>query len=177
MGYVGRLSPEKNCVAVGDAVAQMGAPYRAVFVGPSYDPAYARQVRAAARGGIFVPPVEHVGDALAALDVLVLASPAEGGPLVVLEALAAGIPVVATPVGNLPDLVKRHGELLVTVPIDPSPDQLAAAVRGTLASDWRDKLPGIRTVVEQHFSAQRMAHDWIDYLEATCPSAAHRSSR
>jgi len=63
VGYVGRLSPEKNCTAVGDAVAVMGAPYRAVFVGPSYDPAYARQVHAAASGGIFVPPVEHVGDA------------------------------------------------------------------------------------------------------------------
>ena len=57
-----------------------------------------------------------------------LVSPAEGGPLVVLEALAAGIPVVATPVGNLPDLVQRHGELIVSVPIDPSPEQLAGAI-------------------------------------------------
>ena len=104
-------------------------------------------------------------------------SPAEGGPLVVLEALAAGTPVVATPVGNLPDLVQRHGELLVSVPIDPSPEQLEGAIRRALTPVWRDKLPGTRTVVEQHFSAQRMAHDWTDYLEATCLSAAHRSSR
>ena len=153
IGYVGRLSPEKNCIAVGNAVAAMGAPYRAVFVGPSYDPAYARQVHAAARGGIFVPPVEHVGDALAALDVLVLVSPAEGGPLVLLEALAAGLPVVATPVGNLPDLVQRHGELFVTVPVDPTQEQLAAAARRALAPEWRLPSSGIRAVIEQHFSA------------------------
>jgi len=150
---------------------------RLVQASSRYDPAYARQVQAAARGGIFVPPVEHVGDALAALDVLVLVSPAEGGPLVVLEALAAGIPVVATPVGNLPDLVRRHGELFVSVPIDPGPQQLAVTVRRALAPAWRDNLPGICSVVEQHFSAQRMTNDWTDYLEATCRSAARRSSR
>jgi len=42
---------------------------------------------------------------LNALDLLVIASATETGPLVLLEALACGVPVVSTPVGRAPELL------------------------------------------------------------------------
>jgi glycosyltransferase involved in cell wall biosynthesis len=68
---------------------------------------------------------------IAGSDVLVLASRSEGQPLAVLEAMAAGLCVVATPVGGIPDLVE-HGRTGLLVPPD-DPDALAATLDGLLA--------------------------------------------
>jgi glycosyltransferase involved in cell wall biosynthesis len=51
--------------------------------------------------------IGDVSGALAASDVFVLSSDWEGNPLAVMEAMAAGLPVVATDVGGVPELV-RH---------------------------------------------------------------------
>jgi glycosyltransferase involved in cell wall biosynthesis len=55
-----------------------------------------------------------VGDVLAALDVVAFSSDREGTPLAVMEAMAAGKPIVATGVGGVPDLVEDgvHGLLV-----------------------------------------------------------------
>ncbi len=63
---------------------------------------------------------------------LVVPSLTEGSPLIVLEAMAAGVPVVASAVGGIPDQV-RHDEEGVLVPPD-DPDALAGAL-GSLLED------------------------------------------
>jgi glycosyltransferase involved in cell wall biosynthesis len=68
---------------------------------------------------------------LRSFDVFALPSTIEGLPLVVLEAMAAGVPVVATPVGGVGELV-RDGETGLLVPPE-DPDALAAALRRLLA--------------------------------------------
>ena len=125
VGFVGRISPEKNPLATSRAVCALGAGYRAVYVGKGYG----EDLRPAARNitpdAILVEPMHHVGDALHALDCLIMASPAEGFSLVLIESLMARLPVVATRVGVVRDLDEDHGLQLITVPIDPSPRQLA----------------------------------------------------
>ncbi|HEY8002315.1 MAG TPA: glycosyltransferase [Solirubrobacterales bacterium] len=70
---------------------------------------------------------DDIPDLLAALDVAVCCSDFEGGPLSVMEYMAAGLPVVATRVGGLPELV-RDGETGVLVPArDPRALALALA--------------------------------------------------
>jgi glycosyltransferase involved in cell wall biosynthesis len=74
-----------------------------------------------------------VGAVLAASDVFTLASSVEGFPIAVMEAMAAGLPVVATGVGGLPDAVQDgvHGLL---VPAG-RPDLLAQALLRVLGDD------------------------------------------
>ena len=63
---------------------------------------------------------------LAACDIFTLASRYEGYPIALMEALAVGLPVVATAVGGVPDAVRQGVEGLVVPP--SRPDLLAAAL-------------------------------------------------
>jgi glycosyltransferase involved in cell wall biosynthesis len=70
--------------------------------------------------------VEH----LAASDVFVLASNWEGNPLAVMEAMAAGLPVIGTAVGGVPELVESGVHGILVAPEDPG--ALAGAMRRLL---------------------------------------------
>jgi glycosyltransferase involved in cell wall biosynthesis len=71
-----------------------------------------------------------VPDLLAETDVAVLSTNSEGSPLSVMEYMDAGLPVVATRVGGIPDLIDHGVEGLLVEPRDP--DGLAAAIARVL---------------------------------------------
>jgi len=103
--YVGRLSEEKNLGAIVDAAARLAGRFelRITFVGDG--PARARLEADASRRGVaagFVPVVEHrrVPTYLTDADVFVLPSYTEGHPKILLEAMSAGVPCVASDVGG-----------------------------------------------------------------------------
>jgi glycosyltransferase involved in cell wall biosynthesis len=73
-----------------------------------------------------------VPEMLSSCDIFALASLWEGNPLSVMEAAAAGLPVVATAVGGVPDLV-QHGETGILVP--PGDTAAMAEALATLARD------------------------------------------
>ncbi|MGZ4349648.1 MAG: glycosyltransferase family 4 protein [Solirubrobacteraceae bacterium] len=77
-------------------------------------------------------PRGDVADLLAAASVGVLSSDFEGMPLAVLEYMAAGLPVVATDVGGLPEIVRDGETGFLTAPRDPA--ALAERI-GRLLSD------------------------------------------
>ncbi|WP_437492722.1 glycosyltransferase family 4 protein [Sorangium sp. So ce1014] len=81
-------------------------------------------------------PLSQVARHLAATDLLALPSWAEGTPNVVLEALAAARPVVATRVGGIPDVVTPGRTGLLVPPRDAG--ALARALRDALARTWDD---------------------------------------
>ena len=74
-------------------------------------------------------PLSHVGDALAAADVLAIPSRYEGTPLALIEAWLAGTPVVTTPIGFVREAEAMHGTLCEVAPQDPTGAQLARAIR------------------------------------------------
>jgi glycosyltransferase involved in cell wall biosynthesis len=71
-----------------------------------------------------------VADLLAASDVAVLSTNSEGSPLSVMEYMDAGLPVVATRVGGIPDLIDDGVEGLLVEPQDP--DGLGEAIARVL---------------------------------------------
>jgi glycosyltransferase involved in cell wall biosynthesis len=87
-------------------------------------------------------------------DVAVLSSVSEGHPFALLEAMARGVPVVATRAGGVPDLVGEAGWLVP--PRDP--ESLAAAVLTLLRDPARRSELGRagRTRVAERFSTERM---------------------
>jgi len=84
----------------------------------------------------FLGHCDNIAEVTSALDIAVLASHYEGMGRVILEAMAAGLPVVATRVGGIPDLVVDRETGFLVEP--HSPEQLAQAIV-FLASD-----PGLR---------------------------------
>lgn len=119
IGAVGRFAPEKDYPHLVRAAAPLlGDAARLVIVGDGAEmPAVKEAVRAAGvQGFVALPGARHdVADLLSAFDLFVLSSWMEGMPLVVLEAMAAGLPVVATAVGGLPKLI-ADGETGYLVP-------------------------------------------------------------
>jgi glycosyltransferase involved in cell wall biosynthesis len=114
---ISRIAPQKDLGTLVEAAAALRAPCRWVVVGDG-DPDLRRAMEDRVRRT--GAPVELVGaradaaDLLRAADVFVLPSTWEARALVVQEAMAAGVPVVASDTGGLRDLVEGVG-LLVPV--------------------------------------------------------------
>ncbi len=105
---------------------------------------------------IFIGTVENVAPLLAKADLFVLTSLNEGLPLSILEAMAAGLAVVATRVGGTPELV-THGETgLLVEPEDAV--STAEAIRELLTDvDLRSRMGARgRTLVLERYTAERM---------------------
>ena len=86
--------------------------------------------------------VDNLYSELNKLDIFVLPSLSEGFPLCIMEAMAMGIPIAATPVGGIPELIvhEKTGVLFAT----RNPDSLSETVIKLLADFNKTKLMGLR---------------------------------
>jgi len=142
IGFIGRLDPIKRIADLLQAVALLDDRFTVELFGegedrPRIESEIARlhlESRAILHG-----PIASPNDALRSIDVLVVPSAAEGFGLVLIEAMAAGVPVVATDVPGIRDVVKNEVTGLL-VPV-ASPIKLAAAI-GRIVDDGvlRDRL-------------------------------------
>jgi glycosyltransferase involved in cell wall biosynthesis len=141
IGHVGNFRPEKNHALLLEAAARVVATEpRALFLLAGSGPLL-EEVRARALGLDRVRVAGHVPAArrlVAALDLLILSSRHEGLPVVVMESLAAGVPVVSTAVGGVPDLVRHGHNGLLTPPGDEG--ALADAIRQAMRPDVHARL-------------------------------------
>jgi len=112
-----------------------------------------------------------VGQLLAQFDLFVLSSLYEGLPLCILEALAAGRPIVATDADGTNEVV-QDGVTGLLVPLS-SPEQFAAAILALLADPARaERLgqEGRRYVAEQHNMATMISQYEQFYREVLSPA-------
>jgi glycosyltransferase involved in cell wall biosynthesis len=133
VGFVGRLAPVKNpnlfIEAARLTLQQTPETYFALVGDGKLRPELERRVEALGltKHVVFTGWQEDMPATYADLDVMALTSLNEGTPVTVIEALAAGVPVVATAVGGVPDVVTdRRTGLLV-----PSGD-IEAVAQGML---------------------------------------------
>jgi glycosyltransferase involved in cell wall biosynthesis len=81
---------------------------------------------------VFAGQIRNVQPYYALADVLVLPSHSEGSPYVLLEAMAAGVPIVATAVGGVPEMVAHEESALLVPPEDPR--AMASAIARVLGA-------------------------------------------
>ncbi len=107
-----------------------------------------------------------IPELLAAGDALILSSRWEGMPNVVLEAMAAGLPVVATQVEGIAELV-IHGRTGLVVPRQ-SPRDLAAAIEKILTDPTAAKVLGAagRERAKAEFSWEKMLQKYEQIYES-----------
>ncbi len=113
-----------------------------------------------------------VADWIAASDVLCLPSHAEGSPNVVVEALASGIPVVASRVGGIPDLVSDGVNGLLVPPADPA--LLANALTRALDRNWD---PERISASIEHLTWSALGRRNREVLELVALEAVHARAR
>ena len=166
IGTVGRIAVEKNHALLLRAMAPLlGHTTRLVIAGDG--PLLRSMTELASELGVtrFVHLLgarRDVPDVLNALDTFVLSSNTEGLPLVVLEAMATGVPVLSTRVGGVPTVLDE-GQTGFLVPVGD-----AAAMRDRVAR-LRDDPTGSRACGERareaaitRFSADRMQREYLE---------------
>jgi glycogen synthase len=134
IAYLGRLAPQKDVGTLLEAFARLPAAAQLLVVGDGPDrPALQRRAQRFGSRVHFTGFVPHVRvpAVLAHVDLLVLPSLYEDLSSALIEAMAAGLPVVATRVGGTADLVHDGVNGLLVAPRDPA--ALAAAIGRVLA--------------------------------------------
>ena len=178
IGSIGDVIPEKGLIHVVRALQKIrpAVPAARLLVVGGGSTAYRAQVeREAEQLGvdsmiIWAGRRTDVADIMTALDVFVLPSLAETFSLVTAEAMAAGLPVVATAVGGVPECVMAGETGLLVPPADE--DALANALIGLLrdAPLRRQLGDAARNRVRELFSPETQ----VPRIEATLAQAARR---
>ena len=171
LGFIGSLNPPKGAHVLIDAVRELAGDLTLdVYGDPSQFPDYSADAHARARGDDrirFLGRVEPsaVPGVLAGLDALVVPSIwPENTPFVVLEARAAGRPVVASSVAGIAEVVEdgADGLLFAAGDVDELRERLRALLDG---SELRGSLGAVR---EDHRTLLDNAHDFARmYVEVT----------
>jgi glycosyltransferase involved in cell wall biosynthesis len=152
-GVVGRLSPEKNVAELVAALHACGEPRAGLVIlgtGPERDAVAGTIARLQLGDRVLLGGyVANARDYLPAIDALVIPSLTEGLPMVLLEAMSASLPVIATRVGEIPTVLGDLG--LLVAPAD------RAALTAALSTVARE-LPRFRELGAR--AAQRVARDY-----------------
>jgi glycosyltransferase involved in cell wall biosynthesis len=180
IGIVGRISPEKGQVEFLRAAALLTGARFVVCGAPLFgDRDYYHEVLRLAAGlpVEFLDWQEDVASVMRDLDVLVISSKREGMPRVLLEAFSAGVPVVAFPVGGIPEVIEdrstgflARGELVATLQevLESDPETLREIAhrarreweRRYTVAKYRER---IMTLMEQcvpHAAGETAAPQW-----------------
>ena len=110
----------------------------------------------------WIPDIHSV---YAGIDVIVLASFNEGTPLTIIEAMASKVPVVATKVGGVPDLIKQGGTGYICEVNDD--EKMAQSIKLLLTNNGEKKriTNNAQKFIKENFSYQRLIRDMENLYE------------
>lgn len=172
-----RLEPQKNPLGLIEAFAHALPAHTGLHLAMAGEGSLLESCRALAeRLGVarrvhFLGLCRDAAALLAAGDMFVLSSAWEGVPLALMEAMAAGLPVVATAVGGVPELVEEG----VTGALAPAGDTAAlAAAIASLACDPARRFAMGRAAAARavQFDVRDMVGSYAALFERLCQGAA-----
>jgi len=148
--YAGRFTHEKKLPLLVDAVRKLGRPYHLLMIGGGLElPRYPQITYLP-----FKRNQRHLARLLASCDLLVHPGDCETFGLIVLEAMACGLPVVATTGGGVAELIDEHTGILA----QPNcVDSLAGAIEAAYGRDLGAMGAHARRKAAEHY-------DWNEIL-------------
>jgi glycosyltransferase involved in cell wall biosynthesis len=165
VGTVARLHPVKDLRTLLTANSQPSARTKLVIVGDGEQRAELEQLSAQLGLTENVHFLGQRADArtlLPALDVFVNCSIIEGISVTILEAMSAGVPVIATAVGGTPEII--HSDAIGTLVPSRDPNALRVALDGLQENPARRKNLSLaaRARVQEEFSTTAMVSRYLD---------------
>lgn len=172
IGYIGRLSEEKGIENFVQSLPEILRDHKDLRVIIGGDGPLMQNIVFSLDQNKITDRVEIVGwisheelpQYLNQLRLLVLPSYTEGLPNIILEAMSCGTPVLATPVGAIPDIVKDGDTGFILS--DNSPVNIARSVNKALNSpDLVSITERARLLVEEEFTFEHVVDKWKGIIE------------
>lgn len=178
LGMIGRWDPQKDLPTLLSALNALrwhGVPFRLVLAGQGMDPGNAELRALLLHMGVddctlALGSYPDLPGLYNALDLLILPSAyGEGCPNVLLEAMACGVPAVATTIGETPEILGPTG--WTVPPRDPA--ALATTLLAALIA-WRDQVAwearrqAARQRICERFTLDQMLHRYRTLWESVC---------
>ncbi|MHC1610450.1 MAG: glycosyltransferase family 4 protein [Candidatus Methanospirareceae archaeon] len=161
IGYLGRLSPEKNIINMIKAVKALDVENVSLKIGGT-GPLYSRVKRLEDERIKVLGYVEDAPSFYRSLDIFLLPSKLEAQPIALLEAMASGLPIIATDVGDNKHFVHGNGIICGT-----SAKEIGAAIRAMLREDWEKMGAESRKLVERDYTWEKIAARTLEVYKAT----------
>jgi sugar transferase (PEP-CTERM/EpsH1 system associated) len=176
IGTVGRLEPVKDHDTLLDALALVrnaGLPFKAIIAGDGSlrDALDRRAAELGLQGAVlFLGERSDVENVLAASDIFVMSSRSEGLSNTIIEAMAAGLPVVSTAVGGADELIADGVTGRLVPPANPA--ALAQSLAHLLRNPTEREAMGRRAHqrAASDFDLHRMVRDYEDLYLEVCGS-------
>jgi len=167
IGYFARLVPNKGHQYLIDAISKVSKDHPNVKLLIGGDGPLKHELKSLSKQlgveekVVFVGKIEHeaVYRLLKCVDIYVFPSSAELFPYAILEAMAAGKPIVSTPVGGVPEVIKNGETGLLVPPKDQ--DKLADGIRKLIEKPKEAEQMGRRSrkLIEEKFTLRKIAGD------------------
>jgi len=163
IGFLGRFEEEKGFTYLVNAIAQLASQplprdFHLLAVGRGECPRrYQAKLAAlphAARRITFVDHVSRVATILPDFDLVVVPSVSEASPLVPMEAMCAGTPVLGTDCPGLREALRGTPSVMVSARDSAA---LAAAIRKAMTCPWTDKAREYAPVARERFDVRKSA--------------------
>lgn len=181
VGFFARLAPSKGHKYLMEAISQISKDYPSIKLvvagdGPlKYDLRKQSRDLGIERNVLFVGWIDHMRlfQLLKMINFYVFPSLGELFPFAVLEAMAAGKPIVATSVGGIPEIIKAGKNGLLVPP--GKPESLADGIKRLIGSPTEAEKMGkeSRQLVEKRFDLQKIAHDLSRCYQSCIEKKSH----